>query len=209
MIQLICDKIIVNSYKFLRSWYEMSLPITKSVSIEEFYKMREDTQQILEYIDGIVYMSPSPTTRHQRISGRLYSNLFNLLEGKECEVFSVPYDIELHKEGIAEKRVVVPDISVICDKDGIKEEKFVGAPTLIIEILPPSNQSNDLVTKLNLYMKYGVKEYWIVNPMLNTVQVYKLNMDGVYEQADILKNSGKLKSQVIQGFNVEIEELFL
>lgn len=53
-----------------------------------------------------------------------------------------------------------------------------------MEILSPSNQSNDLVVKLNLYMKYAVKEYWIINLMINTVQTYSLNDDGLYNQKE-------------------------
>lgn len=186
----------------------MSLPQEKLITIDEFYKMKENTDSILEYIDGVVYMSPSPSTRHQRISGRLYAKLFNFLEGKECEAFSAPYDVQLHREDIEEDRVVIPDISVICDKSGMEDSKYVGVPTLIIEILSPSNQSSDLVVKLNLYMKYGVKEYWIVNPMINTVQTYSLNDEGLYDQIDVVKNSGTIDSKIFTGFTVAVEELF-
>ncbi|WML37792.1 Uma2 family endonuclease [Clostridium sp. OS1-26] len=75
-------------------------------------------------------------------------------------------------------------------------------------MLSPSNQSNDLVVKLNLYMKYGVKEYWIVNPMLNTVQTYSLNDEGLYDQIDVVKNSGTIDSKIFTGFTVAVEELF-
>ncbi|MCT8977871.1 Uma2 family endonuclease [Clostridium sp. CX1] len=186
----------------------MSLPKEKLITIDEFYKMKESTDNILEYIDGIVYMSPSPSTKHQRISGRLYAKLFNFLEGKEYEAFSAPYDVQLHRQDIQDDKVVIPDISVICDKDGIEDNKYIGVPTLIMEILSPSNQSNDLVVKLNLYMKYGVKEYWIINPMINTVQIYSLNSDGLYDQIDVVKNSGIINSSIFSGFTVDIEELF-
>ena len=59
----------------------MSLPQEKVITIEEFYQLKENTDELLEYIDGIVYMSPSPSTKHQRISGKLFAKLFNLLEG--------------------------------------------------------------------------------------------------------------------------------
>ncbi|WP_373558584.1 Uma2 family endonuclease [Bacillus sp. FJAT-45350] len=62
-------------------------------------------------------------------------------------------------------KIVIPDLSGICDKSGLNENRYVGVPTVIFEIISPSNQSHDLVFKLNLYMEYGVKEYWIVNPL--------------------------------------------
>ncbi|MGG7144137.1 Uma2 family endonuclease [Clostridium nigeriense] len=71
------------------------------------------------------------------------------------------------------------------DKSGFTETKYIGVPSLIIEILTPSNQSHDLITKLNLYMKYGVKEYWIINPMLESVTIYTLNNENMYEQLDM------------------------
>ncbi|GGA66793.1 hypothetical protein GCM10008025_08330 [Ornithinibacillus halotolerans] len=121
----------------------MIVPSEKKLSLEEFYKMRKGNNQLLEYIDGIVFMSPSPSTFHQRISGRLHAKLFNFLEGKECEVFHAPFDIELSDDNQEETKVVTPDLSVICDKTGLDQNKYSGSPTMIIEILGPSNQSHD------------------------------------------------------------------
>lgn len=177
-------------------------------TLEEFYKLRENTEQLLEYIDGVIFMSPFPSTKHQRISGRLHAQLFNLLEGKDCEVFHAPFDVELKNENMVGTKIVIPDLSVICDKTGLNEDKYVGVPTIIIEIISPSNQSHDLVFKLNLYMQYGVKEYWIVNPLLNTVQVYALDEEGQYRQADVAKDDGVVHSTVLPNFKVDIEKLF-
>lgn len=190
----------------------MSRPHPNKITLEEFYQLREKVDQTLEFIAGIVYMTPSPSTKHQRVSGRLHAKLFNFLEGKECEVFHAPFDIELSREGqedIAnEKNIVVPDLTVICERDKLGENKFVGVPDLIIEILSPSNQAHDLVTKLNLYMQYGVKEYWIVNPMLNSVQIYVLNIEGQYQQVDALKEIGWAASEILDGFSVNLKDLF-
>lgn len=166
------------------------------------------SDQLLEYIDGIVYMSPSPSTKHQRISMRLSSALYAFLQGKPCEVFSAPFDVELKRDEINENNVVIPDLSVICDKTGLTDQKYVGVPTVIIEILSPSNQSHDLVTKLNLYMQYGVKEYWIVNPMSDGILIYKLNDIGEYE-LEITQAIGTANSSVLNGFSVELSDLFV
>lgn len=186
----------------------MNLPKENHSTLEEFYKLRENTEQLLEYIDGVIFMSPSPSTKHQRISGRLHAQLFNLLEGTDCEVFHAPFDVELKNENMVGTKIVIPDLSVICDKNGLNEDKYVGVPTMIIEIISPSNQSHDLVFKLNLYMQYGVKEYWIVNPLLNTVQVYSLDQEGQYRQADVAKESGVVHSIVLPNFKVDVEKLF-
>lgn len=130
----------------------MSLPEEKRISLDEIYRIREDSEQLMEYIDGVVFMSPSPSTKHQRISGRLHARLFQLLDGTDCEVFHAPFDIELKNEQMEGTKIVISDLTVICDKTGLLENKYVGTPALIIEIISPSNQSHDLVFKLNLYM---------------------------------------------------------
>ena len=186
----------------------MSLPNKNELTVEEFYKLRDQTEQVMEYIDGVVFMSPSPSTAHQRISGRLHAKLFNFLEGKEREVFHAPFDIELKNQEENGTKIVVPDLSVICDKSGLTDQRYVGVPDVIIEIISPSNQSNDLVTKLNIYMQYGVNEYWIVNPLLNTVQLYTLNEQGQYHQMDVVREIGVVQSRELPGFQVDVQTLF-
>lgn len=179
-----------------------------SVSIDEFFQIRESSDALFEYIDGIVYMSPSPSTKHQRISSKLLIEFGNFLKGKDCELFPAPYDIELKDDKIDGSKIVIPDLSIICDKSGITDARYVGVPSLIVEILSPSNQSHDLVTKLNLYMNSGVEEYWIVNPMLNTITVYVLNDEKMYEQHDMKTETGKITSKFLEGFRVDLEYVF-
>ena len=57
-------------------------------------------------------------------------------------------------------------------------------------------------------MQYGVKEYWIVNPLLNTVQVYLLEQENQYRQMDVAKEQGFIRSAVLQGFKIDLEKLF-
>lgn len=180
------------------------------VPMNEFLQIREKSDDFFEYIDGFVYMSPSPTTNHQRIAGRLQLAFGNYLKGNPCEVFPAPYDIELDEESEEDTRakIVIPDISIICDKSGFTETRYVGVPDLIVEILSPSNQSHDLVTKFNLYMKYGVKEYWIVNPMLHTITVYALNDEKMYEQHDMKTETGAVTSKLFAGLSVDLTNLF-
>lgn len=185
-------------------------PLARNIKIsyEDYLELKNKSDDRLEYIDGIVYMSPSPSTKHQRISSKLHAKLYNYLDEKSCEVFHAPFDILLYKEDIEGEKLVIPDLSVICDEDGFTDNKYIGVPTLIIEILSPSNQSHDLVTKLNLYMKYGVKEYWIVNPILNTVMLYSLNEEGMYEQSTVKIESGSVESLIFKGFKIDLGELF-
>ncbi len=164
--------------------------------------MREQSNDLLEYVDGVVYTSPSPSTEHQRISAKLHVRLFNALNGKPCEALAAPFDIVLKKEGVEGNQIVIPDLTVICDDGGLNEKNYVGVPEMIIEILSPSNQSHDLVLKLRLYQTYGVKEYWIVDPLTNTILVYR--SDKTYQVVE----KGTAQSDVVKGFEVEVEEIF-
>ncbi|WHX41107.1 Uma2 family endonuclease [Mesobacillus sp. AQ2] len=186
----------------------MSLPEDRRISLSEFYRYREDSDQLLEYIDGMVFMTPSPSTKHQRISGRLHAQLFQLLDGSGCEVFQAPFDVELKSDHMEGTRIVIPDLSIICDKTGFQENRYVGVPSLIIEIISPSNQSHDLVFKLNLYMQFGVKEYWIVNPLINTIQVYVLDEKKTFKLHDVAKDKGIIRSAFLKEFNVDVEKIF-
>lgn len=186
----------------------MNLYLTERISVEEYFKIRESSEELLEYIDGYVYMSPSPNTKHQRISGNLYFEMRSFLKEKSCEVFHAPYDIELRNEEINGTKIVIPDLAVICDKTGFTDQRYIGVPTLVVEILSPSNQAHDLITKLNLYMNYGVQEYWIVNPMLNSMMIYTLNDKGLYEQHDLKVETGVVTSRVLHGFCVDIGKVF-
>nr|WP_319418005.1 Uma2 family endonuclease [Virgibacillus necropolis] len=65
-----------------------------------------------------------------------------------------------------------------------------------------------MITKLNLYMNYGVKEYWIVNPMLNTITVYALNDETMFEQHDMKTDIGEITSKFLNGFRVDLTNIF-
>lgn len=179
------------------------------ISVKDYFEIREKSEELLEYIDGWVYMSPSPSIKHQRISGNLYIKFRNFLQGKNCEVFHAPVDIELKNERMEGAKIVIPDLSVICDKSGFTVSRYIGVPNLIVEILSPSNQTHDLITKLNLYMNYGVNEYWIVNPMLNAVSVYALNEEEMYVQHDMKIEIGSITSKFLSGFSMDLKDIFL
>lgn len=187
----------------------MALAYNRYVSFEEYIKLREESDERLEYIDGLICMSPSPSIKHQVVSSNLHTEFGIYLRGKKCKVFAAPTDIQLSKDDVEDKKIVIPDLSIICDQNNFTDNKYVGVPTLIVEILSPSNQGHDLVTKFNLYMKYGVKEYWIINPMKEAVTVYNLNSEGLYEQSDIKVSNGIIESVMLEGFKVELETVFL
>ena len=83
------------------------------------------------------------------------------------------------------KNVVQLDIFVICDIDNIKNKIYEGIPTLIVEVVSPSNSSHDYITKLDLYARAGVEEYWIINPMNKNSICYSFKNNMPYQSRRI------------------------
>lgn len=136
-----------------------------------------DENERAELIDGEVFlMAPAPSRGHQEISGALFAQLYNYLEGKRCKVYHPPFDVRLfEQEGDTPEdvdTVVEPDLTVVCDMDKLDDHGCKGAPDLVIEILSPSTRRHDRLVKLGLYQRAGVREYWIVDPENKAVQVF-------------------------------------
>ena len=165
----------------------------------------------IEIINGEAVMMAPPSRAHQKISGELFRQLANFLEGKKCEVYPAPFAVRLfEKDGDTPDDVdtmVEPDISVVCDHDKLDEYGCKGAPDLVVEILSPSTQRNDRLTKFNLYQRTGVREYWIVDPENKNIQVFLLDGNAlhpheVYSEKDIAKVS------VLDGCFIELSKVF-
>ncbi len=138
--------------------------------MEVFTMLPEGT--LAELIDGKLYMSPSPVTNHQRIIGKLSRSITLLTEEKELgEIFISPFDVYLDEHANA----VQPDIIFVSKAQShIVKDHIHGVPELLIELLSPGNKTHDTVIKKNLYEKFGVKEYWIIDPATKESIGYEL-----------------------------------
>ena len=139
--------------------------------LEEYMSLPENV--MAELIDGEIHMMASPTRRHQEMLGALFNRIYNHIQSKKgtCKVYPAPFSVKLEKN---RDNYLEPDISVICDEKKLTDAGCEGAPDWIIEIASPSDLRHDYIKKLNLYEEAGVREYWIVNPMEETVVVYRL-----------------------------------
>ena len=159
----------------------MALPQEKLYTLADVLDW--DEQERVELIDGVPVMMAPPVRIHQKISGELFRQLANYLAEKKCEVYHAPFAVRLfeRREDRPEDvwTMVEPDITVIYDPDKLDEIGCKGAPDFIIEILSPSTQRHDRLTKFNLYRRAGVREYWIVDPADQSVQAFVLE-DGQY-----------------------------
>ena len=125
-----------------------------------------------ELIDGEMFMMATPMTVHQRILVRLILNIGSYIEKNigNCELLPAPFGVFIKKD---DRNYVEPDISVICHEDKLDEKGCHGAPDWVIEIVSPSSKKMDYVRKTALYLKTGVREYWIVDPDRETVTIYE------------------------------------
>jgi prevent-host-death family protein len=181
----------------------------KKVSYEEFMEIYEKSDLRMEFINGEIIILGSPNTFHQEISGNMYIIFREYLQGKKCKVFYAPFDVHFYKKDFREPDVCQPDLLIACDTDETVNEKgrYMGTPSLVVEILSPSTRSKDMVDKLNTYMISGVKEFWVVDPKKKAVLVYSFKDYEIDEYATY-HEGGCVESYFFDGLKADINEIF-
>jgi Uma2 family endonuclease len=122
-----------------------------------------------EMLDGILYEMAMPTAVHIEAAVNIESIFKAYLYNKKCKVYRDSQVIFSNTDK------PVPDISVVCDKDRIKDDGIHGAPDLVVEVMSPNTGTKDKGYKKRLYERYGVKEYWLVDTTSRYVDVYLLD----------------------------------
>ena len=158
-----------------------------------------------ELIDGEVIVSPSLSEKHQRASGRLYvSWAVHVEKNRLGRAYYAPFDVVF-----SEKTALQPDLLFVSKArlGIIGPEYIIGAPDLVVEILSPSRPAYDRVTKLEQYALYGVAEYWIVDPIAESVEIYVL-AGKKYELKGSFTGSQVLSTTLLPGWEFAISSLF-
>ena len=157
-----------------------------------------------ELIEGDFYVVPAPSIRHQTVAANLGTLLRELVRRNRLGIILwAPTDVVLSPE-----TVVQPDILFVSnERRGIITEPNVsGAPDLVVEILSPGTEERDRELKLNLYARYGVREYWIVDPEDETVEVMGLGAEGA---AGVRRyDAGSVESRLLPGLSVTLDDIF-
>jgi Uma2 family endonuclease len=186
----------------------MLLIDTQSEKKSYTYKDYSDLPEGAPYqlIGGDLIISPAPNKYHQTILKRLTYFLYDYAEVRNeiGEVFVSPVDVFFD-----EKNSFQPDIIFLLKQNIniFKEDKVIGAPDIIIEILSPSNAYYDLKYKKNIYEKYGVKEYWIVDPIEMNIEIFE-NLDGRFVLINRIEKTGILKSKIIKDLEIDLNKVF-
>ncbi len=173
------------------------------LTYEDYMKTSDDERW--ELIDGELIEMPSPTVPHQRVDALLGAKLvIFVIEGGLGEVFHAPIDVVL-----SDTVVVQPDLVFVSNERAqiITHNNIQGTPDLVIEIRSPSTAEYDWTTKYKLYESYGVREYWLADPEACTVTVFVLGEDG-YELAGIYTRGQTLTSPALEGFSLDLDDIF-
>lgn len=160
-----------------------------------------------ELIDGEHYMTPAPSTKHQRVSRRLLTSIEVFLKETGLgEVFDAPYDVVL-----SDLDVVEPDIVLVLSHRSsiITENCIKGVPDLVVEIISEKTRKTDEMIKRKLYERYGVQEYWIVDPEVETIKIYRLTEEGYVRAAELSSEAqDSLTTPLLPGLRVTLTDIF-
>jgi len=170
-------------------------------SIQDYKLLPEGAPYQL--IEGELVMTPAPNPRHQIISGNIFEKIRQFARGLGITLYS-PIDVYLGEENAYQ-----PDIVFITKQrqEIIKDDGIYGPPDLIIEILSPSTAYYDIRKKFRVYEKYGVNEYWIVDPEINSVEIY-LNEKGHFSLTGKAEGEGEIESSILKNLKLTIEDIF-
>jgi Uma2 family endonuclease len=160
-----------------------------------------------ELIDGEHYVTPAPSMRHQAVSMNFSTLLGPFVKTSDCgRLFAAPCDVVF-----SHKDVVEPDLFFVArERLGLIAEGYLhGAPDLVIEILSPSTGKRDQGVKLQLYERMGVREYWLVDPFLETIRVYRRTGAALRLVAELSAERGEdLMTPLLPGLAIPVAEIF-
>ncbi|MCL6479787.1 MAG: Uma2 family endonuclease [Peptococcaceae bacterium] len=170
-------------------------------TVEDYMKM--DDGQRYELIGGKLIMVPRPGPKHQRVGAEIVTAFKNYLKRNPSgEIF---YEVDVLLSG----QVVSPDLIFISQDrlDIVKELNIQGAPDLVIELLSPSTAKYDKKEKRHLYLANGIKEYWMVDPDQQLVEVLiaggnEWRWAGVFDREDVLTTT------LLPGLEINLSEIF-
>src|SRR3989304_9190713 len=176
------------------------------LTYEDYLQFPDDGKRH-EIIEGDHYVTPVPKTKHQRTSGNLTMALGTFIKKHALgEVLTAPYDVILSDEN-----VVQPDLLFVSTARAaiVTEDNIQGAPDIMVEILSESSRKKDEVTKRKLYERFGVQEYWIVDPELEIVKIFRRAQQGYSRAVELSKEANDiLTTKLLAGLNLALTEIF-
>lgn len=175
----------------------------KKYTVDDYLMLEEGAP--FQLINNELIMSPSPNSIHQEIVSRISQIILNFLAHEQKGGYTaVSMDVVFDGNNVFQ-----PDFLYVSKerKKEIVKDRVEGAPDITIEILSPSNAYYDLILKKEVYEKYGVKEYIILDPIAKNAHLYALK-DGIYYLHQKAQKNELLHSLMLQGFSFDLNYLF-
>lgn len=181
------------------------------MTYEEFMRLPEEKGRC-ELISGWVVREPSPGCLHQVAVGNLYRLLWNhARHAGSGHVFLGPFDTVLSRANVFQ-----PDLLYIASEHAhvITPKNVQGPPDLAVEVISPSSARKDRILRLRQYAIFGVREYWIIDPVQQTIEVFTLNDapgeggEPRYEAAGVFTPGTSMRSGLLPGFTCDPAEVF-
>ncbi len=172
---------------------------------EDYLHFPEDKRY--EIIDGEVSLAPSPDKIHQDISRNLEFILWEFVKKNDLGlVYYAPFDVVL-----SEIDIVQPDLIFVSKERKliVTEKNIQGAPDMVIEILSPSSQYKDKVIKAELYKKFGVREYWLIDPQEKQITLYDFGSSKGKSSKAIYTLDEIFESPLLAGLKISLKEIFI
>lgn len=163
-----------------------------------------------EIVDGVAYMLTSPNTKHQQICVQLVVEFGAYLRGRNCQVFTSPYDVVLPDKSeseISSSNVVQPDLLIVCDRNKLDDKKCIGSPDLVVEIISPSTAKRDMRYKYQLYEHHGVREYWIVHPDYPLIEQFA-SEEGAFKKIGSFSSEDEMTPHIFPDLTIKLSNIF-
>ncbi len=185
--------------------------LPKKITYEEWLQMPE-TNQPCEIIDGEMKMSPAPNVMHQRLVRRLILFLERLVTEDKGEVLPSPIDVIVSRSPFRTRQ---PDIMVVLFRDTgwqnaqalLEAPPGEVIPDLVVEILSPSERRQSVEEKIEDYRRIGVREFWLVSPEAETVEVLRLSEGGI-ERIGLYGRGDTVRSELLPELQMDTNRLF-
>ena len=183
----------------------MESSVAEKIKVADFLEMDVESGFIYELINGEIVKKSASSPKHQKASGKLFRALSTFVEQKQLgEVLYAPLDVFLGNYNSLQ-----PDLLFVAKahEEIITDNGVEGAPDLIVEILSPSTMKNDRGDKMKIYRQHQVREYWIVDPKNQSIEVY-WHQNNEYDLASSAVEEGVITSLVVEEFSLNVKGLF-
>jgi Uma2 family endonuclease len=188
----------------IRDGLEIDLDVLQGAwTVDQYLKITNDTNRLIEFTDGYIEVLPMPTRKHQVISRFLFLALLTFVQRLGGTVLYAPLRLQL-----ATGRFREPDLLLLLDKrDPRNQDAFWLGADLVVEIVSPDNPDRDLIDKRRDYAQAGIPEYWIVNPLTDTITVLTREGD-TYAEHGVFVRGTPATSVLLPSFTVDVAAVF-